>query len=59
MIEKVVHKYKLGEEPKDYEYWLTKTPEERFLAVEELRYQWYGDEINKRLQRVFTIIKLA
>ena len=36
-MEKVIHKYKLGEEPDDMEYWLTKTPQERLAAVEQLR----------------------
>ncbi len=37
-MEKVVRKFKLGEEPdNDLEYWLTKTPQERLSALEEIR----------------------
>lgn len=36
-MEKVVHKYNLGEEPNDLEYWLTKTPQERLSALEKIR----------------------
>ena len=36
-MEKVVHKYKLGEEPSDLEYWLTKTHQERLSALEVMR----------------------
>ena len=54
-MEKVVNIYKLGEEPKSYVYWLTKTVQERIGALEFIRYQTYGDEIDKGLQRVLTI----
>lgn len=56
-MEKVVRKYQLGKEPKDHEYWLTKTPQERIAALEFIRYQVYGDEIDKGLQRVLRIVK--
>jgi hypothetical protein len=57
-IEKVVHKYKLGEEPKDRDYWLTKSPEERLEALEFLRQQVYTeDDIKQGLQRVIRIVK--
>jgi hypothetical protein len=59
-MEKVVHKYKLGEEPDDLEYWLTKTPQERLAAVEQLRINYiiiYGNGIIPRLQRVYRIVK--
>jgi len=39
------------------EYWLSKTPEERISAVEELRRQWIGTE--QRLQRVVRVIRRA
>ncbi len=56
-MEKVVRKYKLGEEPKDYIYWLTKTPVERLQALEYLRQTAYGDIFKQRLQRVYRIAK--
>ena len=59
-MEKVIHKYKLGEEPKDRDYWLTKSPEERLEALETLRQQIYTeDDIKQGLQRVVNIIKLS
>lgn len=56
-MEKVVHIYRKGKEPKSYAYWLTKTPQERIAALEFLRYQAYGNEIDKGLQRVLRIAK--
>jgi hypothetical protein len=59
-MEKAVHKYKLGEEPNDLNYWLTKTPQERLSALEALR-DLYIKLINNghkpRLQRVYTVTK--
>lgn len=57
-IKKVVTKKKLGDlknDKSDLNYWLSKTPDERILAVEELRRQYAGSE--ERLQRVVKIIK--
>lgn len=57
-IEKVVNIYKLGEEPKDRDYWLTKSREERLEALEFLRQQVYTeDDIKQGLQRVVRVIK--
>lgn len=46
-------------EDDDTLYWLTKTPQERLSAVEEIRKSYndwkYGTE--ERFQRVYTIIK--
>jgi len=57
-MEKVVNKYKLGEEPKESDYWLKKSPEERLIALEILRQQTYTeDDIKQGFQRVFRIIK--
>jgi hypothetical protein len=39
----------------DVAYWMSKSPEERFSAVEFLRRQWY--ETPPRLQRVFKIVQ--
>jgi hypothetical protein len=57
-IKKVVTKKKLSDlknDKSDLNYWLSKTPDERILAVEELRRQYAGSE--ERLQRVVRIIK--
>lgn len=59
-MEKVVHKYNLGEEPSDLQYWLTKTPQERLSALESLRDLYIkltNNGIKPRLQRVYTVIK--
>jgi hypothetical protein len=36
----VARKYKLGEEPKPADYWLSRTHEERWLEVEACRRLW-------------------
>lgn len=59
-IQLVVHKYKLGEEPKSYDYWLTKTIAERIAALEDIRYQYqkfFLNESDRRLHRVYKVIK--
>lgn len=48
--------FKLGQEPKASVYWLSKTPQERFEALEFYRKQLY-DETTPRLQRVLRVIK--
>jgi hypothetical protein len=40
----VVRVYKLGEEPKDTTYWLTRPPAERIAMIERLRREFYGAE---------------
>lgn len=60
MIEKVVRKYKLGEEPSIRSYWMSKTPIERFQALYELVYSNNKEDETDappRLQRVFRIIR--
>lgn len=39
MDKTTMRKFKLGEEPNDLEYWLSKTPLERLEALEFLRQQ--------------------
>ena len=58
-IAKVVHKYTLGEEPKELVYWLTRPMHERFLAVEFLRYQFTENGTDKRLERVCNITQFS
>jgi hypothetical protein len=59
-MEKVVHKYNLGEEPNDLEFWLTQTPQQRLAALESLRDLYIkltNNGIKPRLQRVYTVVK--
>ena len=39
-MERVIRKYKLGEEPNDLEYWLTKSETERLKALEQMRKEY-------------------
>ena len=58
MIQKKVKKRGLREPAsrnEDLAYWLSKTPEERVAAVEDLRRQYYGSAA--RLQRVARVIQ--
>lgn len=44
------------QDARDREYWLSKTPEERFAAIEVIRQNLYGyDPATERLQRVLEI----
>lgn len=58
MIDKVVFKHPLTEDTVDRElaYWATRSPEERWNAVQKLREQFYGR--NDTVERVITIRKL-
>ena len=50
---------KLTDKPNDRQYWMSKTPEERFAALELLRQIAYGyDPATERLQRVLEVVKL-
>ncbi|WP_425146085.1 hypothetical protein [Deinococcus sp.] len=42
--EMTVRKFRLGEEPRGREYWLTRTPEERVMEVFRLRAIWGADQ---------------
>ena len=57
MIEKVVNKCKLDELScnKDLAYWLSRTPEDRILAVEALRQQHYG--LSLKSQKIVRVIR--
>lgn len=58
MIQKVVHKRnlrELSEVKENLAYWLSRPPEERIDAVEQLRRERHGNE--QRLQRVARIIQ--
>ena len=58
-IERVVRKYKIGEEPKDCEYWLTLSMKDRLDALLDLiaRQNGWTDETAPRLERVLAIAK--
>jgi hypothetical protein len=50
---------KLTDKPNDRQYWMSKTPEERFEALELLRQIPCGyDPATERLQRVLEVVKL-
>ena len=53
-----VRVYRMGEEPPDRDYWLARSPEERWEAVETLRAQHHGwtDETRPQLQRVLRVV---
>ncbi len=55
----VFRKFRIGEEPKEIEFWLTQSPVARVAAVEEIRREHHGWEhgAEPRLQRVFSIVK--
>ncbi len=56
-MQRVVRKFKLGEEPLDCEYWLTKSMPERLDALLDLINEHHGwtDETQPRLQRVLVV----
>jgi hypothetical protein len=56
-MEKVIKKTTTREKQSDFEYWLTKTHQERLDALEFLRQQYinFNKNVQPRLQRVCTI----
>ena len=57
----IIRKLKDSDERRDYEYWMSRTPQERLEAVEFLRVQWYKmhNERPKRLRRIHRAFKRA
>ena len=54
----VVELGNLKDKPNDRQYWMSKTPEERFEALELLRQIAYGyDPATARLQRVLEVVE--
>jgi hypothetical protein len=50
----------LSEADDEVAYWLTKSPEERLGAMEQIRQVIYGNSpTTARLQRVFTVVRLG
>ena len=62
-MEKVVHKYKLGEEPDEIEFWKDQSPEKRIEALTRIRERWiklkHQDQYGKGLSRVYRVTKQA
>ncbi len=59
-MKRVVRKYRLGEEPKDSEFWQTRSYEERIEALERIRDEynsWRYNADQQRFQRVYRVIK--
>ena len=58
-ILKIVHKYRINDQPKDCVYWQSRPFGERLRALEEIRREYnawkYHDQ--QGLQRVYRIIK--
>jgi hypothetical protein len=48
----------LAESVRDWEYWLSRSAEERFQEMERLRLINYGDLTRRRLQRCFEVAEL-
>ena len=59
MDKKVFSVSSLDDESDEQQYWLSKSPTERFYCVEILRQIMYGyDPITTRLQRFFEVTEL-
>ncbi len=59
-MKKAISIHKLGETPKDYSYWLGKSPEDRLKMLEIIRKEynsWKYSHAEQRFQRVYRIIK--
>ncbi|MBM3464710.1 MAG: hypothetical protein FJX76_21645 [Armatimonadetes bacterium] len=55
----VVNKVRLGEEPRDSEYWRTQSYEARLAALEQIReeyHRWQGNA-EPGFQRVYRVVK--
>ena len=60
-MEKVISRYPLKQQPRDTEYWLSRSIGDRLDAVEQLRQQWIAahPDAVQGLQRVCRVTKLA
>ncbi|MDD4029695.1 MAG: hypothetical protein PHX86_08365 [Caldisericia bacterium] len=59
-IKKTVRRYRIDQEPNNYSYWITKTPQERIDALETIRseyHAWRYSDAEKRFHRVYRIVK--
>jgi hypothetical protein len=59
MEKKKIEFFDLKTKNSDYEFWMSKSPQERIYALEHLRNQYLTDNngIRQRLQRVLSITK--
>lgn len=50
--------YRMGEEPPDWKYWLSRSMEERLAAGEEMRRRYYGQnyDASERFPRLCRIV---
>jgi hypothetical protein len=54
----VARKFKLGDEEKDFYFWMTQSAEVRIAGIEMLRIQHHGEAPFKQgLQRVLRVVK--
>ena len=53
-----VRTFRLGEEPREREHWLTRTPQERVMEVFRLRAMWGADQ-TPMVRRVTSIHRLG
>jgi hypothetical protein len=58
-ILKVGNKFRLGEEPKAFEYWRAQSYQDRLEALEQIRQEYHHWKYNAqpRFQRVYKVIK--
>ena len=52
---KTVNIFRMGEEPKERTYWLSRPAIERFQALEQMRQSFY-DNASQGFQRVYSIL---
>lgn len=58
-ISKVINKYKINEQPKDFSFWQSKSYEQRLDALEQIRKEYNSWRYNAEqgFQRIYTIVK--
>lgn len=59
VIEKVVKKYRIEEQPSDFSFWKTKSYEDRLNALEQIRREYiaWRYDAEPGFQRVYRVIK--
>lgn len=59
MMDKVVKKYKINEQPNDFTFWQSKSFEERLATLEQIReeYNSWRYDVKQGFQRVYRIVK--
>jgi hypothetical protein len=55
----IASKFRLGEEPSDFAFWQTQTPQARLAALERIRCEYHGwrDGAQPAIEKVYRIIK--